>query len=88
MLSVLPRQIARSAGEDIASLRVATADWHGYRTIAQWMFHTPAGVVPGPPEGVPPVAGPLTPPASLRVRTDQEAASRSLGGLPRRGLLA
>ena len=39
-----------------AALRVPPADWASLRVMALWMFHTPCGVVPGLPDGVPAVA--------------------------------
>ncbi|SDV02154.1 cellulose synthase (UDP-forming) [Microlunatus sagamiharensis] len=41
---------------EVVSLRVPTSDWAAYRTVALWLFHTPAGVVDGLPDGVPAVA--------------------------------
>jgi cellulose synthase (UDP-forming) len=41
---------------DRASLRVPDGDWHSYAVMALWMFHTPAGAVPGLPAGVPVIA--------------------------------
>ena len=47
----------RSAGSfEIASFRVRFGDWDAYRAIALWLFHTPAGVIDGLPDGTPAVA--------------------------------
>ncbi|GAC1378219.1 MAG: glycosyltransferase [Pseudarthrobacter sp.] len=43
------------------SLRVAPGDWTTYRIISLWLFHTPAGAVPGFPPGVPAIASTTTP---------------------------
>jgi len=43
-------------GTDRAALRVPPMQWASVRTMALWMFHTPAGVVAGLPDGVPAVA--------------------------------
>jgi cellulose synthase (UDP-forming) len=39
-----------------ASLRALDGDWQSYGTMAQWMFHTPAGAVAGLPPGIPVIA--------------------------------
>jgi cellulose synthase (UDP-forming) len=41
---------------EIASLQVRFGDWAAYRAVSLWLFHTPAGVIDGLPEGVPAVA--------------------------------
>lgn len=38
------------------SLKVRTGDWAAYRVLSLWLFHTPAGTVPGLDPGVPAVA--------------------------------
>ena len=38
---------------EFASLRVAEGDWSAFGALSLWMFHTPSGVVPGLPAGVP-----------------------------------
>lgn len=43
-------------GHDVVSCRVLMDDWSAYRTLARWLFHTPAGAVEGMPPGVPAVA--------------------------------
>jgi cellulose synthase (UDP-forming) len=43
-------------GCDRAALRVPPMNWAALRVMALWMFHTPNGVVPGLPDGVPAVA--------------------------------
>ena len=45
-----------ATGGDRAALRVPATDWTALQVMALWMFHTPAGVVPGLPDGVPAVA--------------------------------
>jgi len=53
-------EIVTSRGEadgcDRAALRVPPTNWAALRVMALWMFHTPNGVVPGLPDGVPAVA--------------------------------
>ena len=43
-------------GYDRAALRVPPMNWAAMRVMALWMFHTPQGVVPGLPDGIPVVA--------------------------------
>ncbi|GAB3561056.1 hypothetical protein GCM10027405_12110 [Arthrobacter alkaliphilus] len=56
----IPLDIVRvwtsAKSEQTASLRVRDGDWGAYRQLALWLFHTPDGVVPGFPPGVPVVA--------------------------------
>ena len=44
------------SGEELATLRIPTGDWDAYRDLSLWVFHTPAGAVPGLPAGVPAAA--------------------------------
>ncbi len=48
----------QAAGNDqqTASLRVPEGDWHAYRILSLWLFHTPDGVLPGLPAGAPAAA--------------------------------
>ena len=41
---------------ELASLQVVDGDWAALRTMALWLFHTPAGAVAGLPAGVPVIA--------------------------------
>lgn len=47
------QRAAGDEGHEFVSLRVADDDWAAYGTLSRWMFHTPDGVVPGLPAGVP-----------------------------------
>jgi cellulose synthase (UDP-forming) len=53
-------EMVRSRADDgvseLASLKINEADWRAYRTMSLWLFHTPAGALPGLPAGVPAVA--------------------------------
>ena len=51
-----PRPSASTPGQVIVSLQALTQDWGTMHTLSMWMFHTPDGVVPGLPAGVPAVA--------------------------------
>jgi cellulose synthase (UDP-forming) len=62
-----------AAGEEIASLRVAAADWASFRSMSLWLFHTPAGVVEGLPYHVPAVA------ARSQQRSRPSALARQYG---------
>jgi cellulose synthase (UDP-forming) len=44
------------SGSLIASLQIRPKDWKTYQVIALWLFHTPHGVIPGWPPGIPAVA--------------------------------
>lgn len=47
---------SRREGESsVLSLQVASGDWRSHRVLSLWLFHTPAGLVPGLPDGVPAV---------------------------------
>jgi cellulose synthase (UDP-forming) len=43
-------------GDDVGSLKVTPGDWLAYGVMSRWLFHTPAGAVPGLPAGVPAAA--------------------------------
>ena len=47
---------APGAATDVVSLRIRYGDWAAYRALSLWLFHTPAGVVAGLPDGAPAVA--------------------------------
>ncbi len=49
-------RVRNEGAVEIASFRVRFGDWPAYRVIALWLFHTPAGVIEGLPDGVPVVA--------------------------------
>jgi cellulose synthase (UDP-forming) len=53
MLARLPKEIP---GKVQASLQTVGGDWHAYRTMSLWLFHTPAGAVAHLPAHVPAVA--------------------------------
>lgn len=61
-------RVRNEGAAEIASFRVRFGDWAAYRTIALWLFHTPAGVVEGLPDGVPAVAMRVAP-RSTRIPT-------------------
>jgi len=67
----------RSAGHDgdLMSLRTMPGDWAAMRTLALWLFHTPAGAVPSLPPGVPAAAS-VEPAPSLAVRQSRAASAR------------
>ena len=50
------RVTSRDDTRETASFRVRFGDWDSYRALALWLFHTPAGVIDGLPNGVPAVA--------------------------------
>jgi cellulose synthase (UDP-forming) len=56
MMSSLSRQSRRSRDFEYASVQVIREDWAAYSVMSLWMFHTPSGMVPGLPAGVPAVA--------------------------------
>jgi cellulose synthase (UDP-forming) len=56
LLSPLTRQTRNSQDYDYASVQVVREDWAAYAVMSLWMFHTPSGMVPGLPGGVPAVA--------------------------------
>jgi cellulose synthase (UDP-forming) len=49
-------RVRQDGPHDVVSCRVRADDWQAYRVLAQWLFHTPPGVVQGIPAGVPAVA--------------------------------
>lgn len=59
------------------SLRVRQGDWATMHTLAMWLFHTPAGAVPGLPTGIPAVAvtdrGPIARRALRRLEREHAA---------------
>jgi len=61
-------RVRGEGASEIASFRVRFGDWAAYRVIALWLFHTPAGVTEGLPDGVPVVAL-RTGPRSTRIPT-------------------
>jgi cellulose synthase (UDP-forming) len=56
----IPLEVVRvtrePSGSLIASLQIRPKDWKTYQVIALWLFHTPHGVIPGWPPGIPAVA--------------------------------
>lgn len=49
-------EVVRTAAEgdrQLVYLRVPAGEWHGFRTLSLWLFHTPPGAVDGLPPGVP-----------------------------------
>jgi len=52
----LVRSGTRLARQELASLKAVDDDWATYAAMSLWLFHTPAGAVPGLPAGVPVVA--------------------------------
>jgi cellulose synthase (UDP-forming) len=50
------RTIEQPDGTQTASLRAAHDDWAVFRALSLWIFHTPAGALPGFPAGVPAAA--------------------------------
>lgn len=61
-------RVRNEGAAEIASFRVRFGDWAAYRTIALWLFHTPAGVIEGLPDEVPAVAMRVVP-RSTRIPT-------------------
>jgi cellulose synthase (UDP-forming) len=49
------RTESRATGDKV-SLKVARGDWATARVLSLWLFHTPGGLLPGLPLGVPAVA--------------------------------
>jgi cellulose synthase (UDP-forming) len=49
----LVRSGTRTSRHEVASLKVVDGDWRAYEATSLWLFHTPAGAVPGLPAGVP-----------------------------------
>lgn len=49
-------QVRSHPGSGAISLRVSPGDWRSLATLALWLFHTPSGIDPGLPDGVPIVA--------------------------------
>lgn len=47
------RRADADVSHEFVSLRVGERDWAAYAALSSWMFHTPDGVVPGLPTGVP-----------------------------------
>ncbi|MDQ1718052.1 MAG: hypothetical protein QOE89_2005, partial [Pseudonocardiales bacterium] len=43
-------------GYELVSLQTIAGDWRAYQTMSLWLFHTPPGVLPNMPAGVPAVA--------------------------------
>jgi cellulose synthase (UDP-forming) len=43
-------------GSRVVAFRVRRRDWRAMRVLSLWLFHTPAGAVPGLPDDVPAVA--------------------------------
>ncbi|MGY2875506.1 cellulose synthase (UDP-forming) [Marmoricola sp. URHA0025 HA25] len=60
---------------ELVSLRTLPGDWAAMRTLALWLFHTPAGAVPSLPPGVPAAAS-VEPAPSLSVRQSRAASAR------------
>jgi cellulose synthase (UDP-forming) len=56
VIAPLARRSRESALYDYLSLQVMSGDWAGHQALSLWIFHTPDGVVPGLPNGVPAVA--------------------------------
>lgn len=52
-LKLEPVRITHTDAADVVSFRVPDRDWTSLGTLARWIFHTPPGVVPGLPDGVP-----------------------------------
>ncbi len=50
------RVVSVPDGSQTASLKAAESDWRAYRGLSLWLFHTPDGVLPHFPAGVPAVA--------------------------------
>lgn len=49
-------QVRSHTGSGAISLRVSLGDWRSLAALALWLFHTPNGIDPGLPAGVPIVA--------------------------------
>ena len=62
-------------GSDLASLRIISGDWVGFRATSLWLFHTPPGLVEGLPDHAPAVAA-RTP---VRRRTRRSVLARQHG---------
>lgn len=56
LVAAAPRASSTAPDHVIVSLQVLNRDWQAMHTLSMWMFHTPDGVVPGLPAGVPAVA--------------------------------
>ncbi|WAH95888.1 glycosyltransferase family 2 protein [Arthrobacter sp. MMS18-M83] len=64
----------QSTGADhqAASLRVPEGDWHAYRILSLWLFHTPLGVLPGLPAGAPAAAATKANPLQSNTRSNRQ----------------
>lgn len=49
-------RLSHDGETEIASLSIRPGDWAAYRSMALWLFHTPAGAVEGLPPGAPAAA--------------------------------